>query len=275
MQNVLGRIDKLPSLPSAYWDLVHAFEGNDIPVRKIADIIETDSAMCGKILQLVNSSCFGTYKTISRIDHAVAYLGTDLVKSLTLTANIFIAMEKVPQLKGFSFQETQAHAVLTARLAKPLASDPQQTSNAFTAALLHDIGYSVLLSCDQERFRKVIEVCSETGRLDFEVELEVFGVTHAEAGAYLLGLWGLPFPLIEAVAYHHKPEASGEQRFDLPSIVSVADALAQSVLKKDFESPLSATLMAHLETLGVASKVPGWKKSAFAEIDITESSLQH
>jgi HD-like signal output (HDOD) protein len=53
----------------------------------------------------------------------------------------------------------------------------------------------------------------------------VLGATHAEAGAYLLGLWGLPFPLVEAVAYHHTPRAVAQNSFDLLGILVVAHSL--------------------------------------------------
>ena len=34
------------------------------------------------------------------------------------------------------------------------------------------------------------------------VERKIIGTAHAAVGAYLLGLWGLPTPIIEAVAFH-------------------------------------------------------------------------
>jgi len=37
------------------------------------------------------------------------------------------------------------------------------------------------------------------------VEGELWGATHADVGAYLLGLWGLPDRVVEAVACHHEP----------------------------------------------------------------------
>ncbi|MGH8188370.1 MAG: response regulator, partial [Steroidobacteraceae bacterium] len=39
--------------------------------------------------------------------------------------------------------------------------------------------------------------------------------SHAEVGAYLLGLWGLPYTVIEAVAFQHWPQRVGQTRYDV------------------------------------------------------------
>jgi HD-like signal output (HDOD) protein len=50
-------------------------------------------------------------------------------------------------------------------------------------------------------------------RISFrEAELLVLGITHSELGACLLGTWGLPLPILEAIAWHHEPQRSTESR---------------------------------------------------------------
>src|SRR5204863_7036626 len=117
--------------------------------------------------------------------------------------------------------------VLTARIAKRLMPKGRQAQDAFTDALLQDIGNLVLAVCIPEKFKKAFLTCQTSRRPAHEVEAELLGVTHAEVGAYLLGLWGLPHPIVEAVAYHHNPAAALERTFDLPTAVSVANALAE------------------------------------------------
>ena len=51
------------------------------------------------------------------------------------------------------------------------------------------------------------------------------GPHYAEAGAYLLGLWGLPMPIVEAVAHHHRPARVRMSGFWVPGAVHVASAL--------------------------------------------------
>jgi HD-like signal output (HDOD) protein len=54
------------------------------------------------------------------------------------------------------------------------------------------------------------------------------GATHAEVGAYLLGLWGLPTSIVEAVALHHTPTSITSHGYDLLGALAVSHALLES-----------------------------------------------
>jgi HD-like signal output (HDOD) protein len=61
-----------------------------------------------------------------------------------------------------------------------------------------------------------------------ECERRTVGATHAEMGAYLLGLWGLPYPIVEAVAVHHAPASVTSHGYDLVGALAVSHALLDS-----------------------------------------------
>ena len=75
-------------------------------------------------------------------------------------------------------------------------------------------------------FSEVLTDAQASGRPLYEVERAAKGVTHAELGAYLLGLWGMPYPVIEAVAHHHRPERCGADRLDVAAAVLLANVAA-------------------------------------------------
>lgn len=56
-------------------------------------------------------------------------------------------------------------------------------------------------------------------------EIEVIGASHAEIGAYLLGIWGLPYPVVEAVAHHHQPGRIVQHEFDVLSALVIGHTL--------------------------------------------------
>jgi HD-like signal output (HDOD) protein len=122
------------------------------------------------------------------------------------------------------------------------------------AALLHDIGNLLLASKMPDKFCSAHATAKEHGYKVFEVEQELFGTSHAEIGAYLLGLWGLPSLAVEAIAHHHHPTRIPHSGFDSTVAVYVADLLAHEV-----ESPpqgsarleIEESDRACLETLGV------------------------
>ena len=266
LRKAVGGVDKLPSLPIVYCQLMEAM-GRPATTSDDRGYCRAGSGdVSEKILQLVNSACFGTTKHIARIDRAVIYLGTELIKNLALTVHVFSAFAKSSVKSGFSFEEEQQHALLTARVARRLLPDSRQTQYAFTAGLLHDIGNLILMVSAPERFSSV--TACETGTLRaHELEFQMLGVTHAQVGAYLLGLWGLPDPIVEAVAFHDTPMEVAERSFDIPSATWLADALVNEQLGLPVDIDV-----AHLELLNVASSLSRWRTIAREEVQLFNRS---
>jgi HD-like signal output (HDOD) protein len=262
LRKKIGGMQQLPSVPTVYFEMMAAMARPDVSAQKITRILEKDAAMAAKTLQVVNSACFCLSRTISRLDQAVAYLGMELIRDLSLTVHMFAALEPTAIRSGFSFDAEQEHSLLTARVARRLVSNPRNAQQAFTAALLHDVGNLVLAVCIPEKFKLVTVASKTSGRPSHEVETELLGVTHAEVGAYLLGLWGVPHPIVEAVAYHHNPSVAMERSFDIPTVVAVANALVDEiVLGRTFPA-----IEEHLESLKVIDKLPRWASIAREEL---------
>ena len=70
MRACLGRIESLPSLPQAYWELMGVLSDTNFSVRRITEILEADSAMCSKLLQIANSPCFCVASDITSVERA-------------------------------------------------------------------------------------------------------------------------------------------------------------------------------------------------------------
>jgi len=94
-----------------------------------------------------------------------------------------------------------------ARLAASFFDDPAAKEEAFLASLLHDIGKLVLATRLPAKLREAHRLSIAEKIAPHEAESRVLGVTHAEIGGYLLALWGMPYPVVEAVAFHHRPSA--------------------------------------------------------------------
>jgi putative nucleotidyltransferase with HDIG domain len=204
VNRLVGKLDKLPSVPRTYVELMDAAARPNSNMADLAAIVERDPAMTVKVLQLGNSAFFGTTQRMASIQQAMAYLGVDLLKGLILNAQVFSSFEQQP-ISGFSIEVFQKYSLSVARLAKKLLRDPKQSQEAFTAGLLHDLGKMVLAVQHPELFAKTMERMVESGEPLYVVETRMLGVSHAEVGATVLASWGLPFAVVEAVAYHHTP----------------------------------------------------------------------
>jgi HD-like signal output (HDOD) protein len=267
VRDIVGRLDKLPSIPETYTLLTRAIEDPSARTEDIAKIVQRDPAMSAKVLQLVNSAYFGLSRPLSSVAQAISYLGLDLLKGLALTLNVFAATEARPPV-GLSFEKLQQTSIMTARVAKFMVGDPKEGEAAFTAGLLHDIGRMILALTQPARFGEIVKVTRESGLPFHQVERELLGATHAQVGGYLLGVWGLPLPIVEAVAYHHVLQGTRD-RLDTALAVHTAHALTSTVL---FDAGLAAegcvaepVDMAAIEAAGLTKELPRWRELATRE----------
>jgi HD-like signal output (HDOD) protein len=90
--------------------------------------------------------------------------------------------------------------------------------------LVHDIGRLVLALAVPDRFAALVAHERDTGREDVAHERACIGVSHAEVGGYLLGVWGLPLSIVEAVVHHHEPGLFGGVDRESLALVHVACA---------------------------------------------------
>jgi len=193
----------LPSVPCVYAELTEVLESGSAGASDAARVIERDIALSAKVLQLANSAYFGRRTPVSTITGAVAYLGVEILRTLVLQAEVFRAFTVNPPIPGFDVGTLHQHSLNVARLAAQLVGDRPGREEAFTAGLLHDVGLLVLASQSRGELAEVLSEARSSGRHVFEVELDRFGATHAEFGAQLLSLWGLPATVTEPVARHH------------------------------------------------------------------------
>lgn len=264
IRRTIGSMQSLPPMPKTYSGLVQALADPDSSLDKISHIIEQDVSISARILQLVNSPLFGMVQHISTLRTAVSYLGTEMIKNLVLSVETFRSFEGIQDLGGYTFERVHKHAYLTARITRRLPTQGHLKDAAGVAALLHDVGKLILMTHLPEHFKRVLESCRAQHRPMHEVEHELTGITHAEIGAYLLGLWGLPFSIVEAVAYHHTPSQVPHQQFDSLATLHVADVLAHENEGESGETLVQNPVLdeAYLTSLGVQNQIESWRNLA-------------
>jgi HD-like signal output (HDOD) protein len=253
---IIGTLESLPSVPKTYLELTATAAQQTSTIADLADIVERDPATSAKVLQLVNSAYFGGQQRATSIRGAVSYLGVDLVKGLALASSTFSTAENL-SVEGFSLEELRSSSLLVAQVARRLVVNQKLRDEAFTTGLIHDVGKIVMAIGLPAEYSRVAAEAARSGLSTHLVEHEIFGVSHAEVGAYLLGLWGLPFSIVEAVAYHHRPGAVLEGDCELLAAVHAADALVDSrgvAVDKNF-----------LALKGFDSRLPQWQAIAAQE----------
>jgi len=261
IRRVVGTLDRLPSLPEVYWELVRATENPDTGLSDIARIVERDPAMSVKVLQLVNSAYFGLAQKTDSISRAVTYLGIENLKGLLVAVHVFGA-DDAPHVDGLSPTALRDESLMTATLARQIVKDPTLADAAFTAGVVHDVGQLVLGRDPEKKYGEVLRHAAERGQPLASVEREEMGVTHGIVGAYLLGVWGLPYLLAETVAFHDTPGAVTEGNLDLLGAVHLADGLITAGLAGRDPGKDGLLDLAFLERAGLLADLPRWQAKA-------------
>lgn len=262
LRRVLGAVDALPSPPRVVLDLNAVLARADAGIDDVVAVITQDPAMSAKLLQLVNSAFFGLPRRATGLREAVAYLGVDAVRNVASAVEAFRAFDDSPHLPAGTGAALHAHAMVVAGIAGDLVDAPQR-HDTFTAALLHDIGLLALAARMPDALGVALEQARAGGRPLPEVEIEVIGATHADIGAYLLSLWGLPLPIVESVAHHHEAPEFGGRHLDALHATYIAEALAAESGGHDglWEAPRQPLEVAYLDAIGAADRVAGWQMS--------------
>jgi HD-like signal output (HDOD) protein len=225
LRRMVGSIGELPAMPKTYGRLQAALSQPNVTAGEVADIVNADAAIASKVLQITNSAFFRLRKPMVRIKDAVTYLGFATIRNLVLSAEIFSQWKNPLNALGVDPEQLQNHAQLAAAACKSLAGGRASPDDAWLAGLLHDIGYWVLVQECPEQLGKALELSRSRHLPLFECERLTTGATHAEIGAYLLGLWGLPYSIVEAVALHHAPTSITPHGYDLLGALTVSHAL--------------------------------------------------
>jgi HD-like signal output (HDOD) protein len=150
---------------------------------------------------------------------------------------------------------THAYAI-----AKAEKFETKATDDAFMAGMLHDMGKLVLISSLGDQYREALNFAHNNHTSLIEAEKEYFGATHAEVGAYLLGLWGFPDPIVEATAFHHCPRRCSATSFGSLTAVHAANALDYE-LRSDVSDECSIQIdLEYLNELGLADRLSAWRE---------------
>ncbi len=265
LRTLVAQMRSLPSLPSLYFRIMDALGSPDCSIEQIGAIIASDPSMTAKILQLVNSAFFGIARRISNPVEAVQFLGVGRVRSLVLSVHVFSCFDQA-QLKNFSIDRVWKHSMSTGVVAQKIARmqkmDRAFVDETYVAGMLHDIGKVMLASSLPDLYEKAVALAAEEKVPLVEAERETFGITHAQVGAYLLGLWGLPITIVEAVAFHHDPEQSGVKSFSPLTAVHIASALERQISEPEANAAEIAINTDYLGELDLEDRVEAWRDAA-------------
>jgi HD-like signal output (HDOD) protein/CheY-like chemotaxis protein len=261
LKELLARLESLPSLPEVYAELLAEIQAPNSSFRRVGDLIARDVGMTAKILQIVNSAFFGLGRRILNPQDAVAMLGYDTLKALVLSTKIFSQFD-AKRVRCLDLNALWQHSMNTGMFARTIGVGEKLArtaqDEAFTAGVLHDVGKLILAHNFPEIYADVIMRSRAQQRPAVELEQECFGASHAELGAYLLGLWGIGEEVVGAIAYHERPPRTSAPSRVL-AVVYAANALEHMLSGTPGDEAAAAVDPEILKQLNVAERFAAWE----------------
>ena len=271
IRTLVAGMSSLPSLPSIYTEVVEKMQSDNTSIHDIGKLIEQDPGMTAKVLQLVNSAYFGLGRHISSPSEAASFLGLDILKGLILSQGVFSQFDE-ELVRSASLGTIRNRSLRVASWARKISKAEGVSQivadQAFLGGLLHDMGELVIAANAPINYMHAVALAEHDGLQMHEAEQQVFGTTHAEVGAYMLGLWGIDDDVVASVAYHHKPLSFPTDAFHALTAVYAASTymLRDTTATEKDSSP--AERDTYLDRIGLGDRLPVWRElCATAEED--------
>lgn len=265
VRRVVAQIDSLPSMPASCMAIMEEVQAEEPSLPRVADLISSDLGMTAKILQMVNSAFFGLYRRVTDVREAVRLLGLDAIRALVLSIHVFSAFDPrhMPFFDGEAlWRHSLAVGGFARQIARQVTGERAAATTAFLAGMLHDVGKLILAVNFSDAYRDVLAAARQGGGDALAREAEVIGTTHAEIGAYLMGLWGLEPAVLTAIAFHHRPLDSRETVFGALTAVHAADGFEHDqgggLGKTGAAAPLDS---AYLDACRLTGQVAAWRQA--------------
>ncbi len=269
LKDIVSSIDTLPSLPNVYAKLQEKIREPEVSLDDIGEIISQDIAMTAKILQLVNSAFFGLYQTVESPARAVKLLGLDTVKALVLVTQIF--SESKVETDYFSVQNLLAHSMTVGTLSKKIAEsetdEKEIINNSYIAGLLHDVGKLILVSKMEAYYTDAVLLARKEHIPLRQAEKRIFQATHCDMGAYLIGLWGFPSDIVEAIGFHHQLGEYPADTFSPALAVHIANVMYYKFHNDETIGSVPEFNEEYLHKIGMGDKLQKWQDLCFASME--------
>jgi putative nucleotidyltransferase with HDIG domain len=223
----LKSLQQIPALQSLANGFLHALNQPQVSVPEVVDAIRKDSGLCVRLLRAANSVTVASEQRIEDLDTAVQMLGVLRVRKMMQA--MFTLRDGHRVAAGFDWRHLWIHALATAAIAEELERRlrPNGDSQIHLAGLLHDVGKIVLSTLAPDSYREVLmRAWHDGGTLD-ELERNMLGVDHREAGVAFAEHNRLPEIVVQAIAHHHCPQEATAYRLEV-ALISLANHLSKA-----------------------------------------------
>jgi putative nucleotidyltransferase with HDIG domain len=220
LKQLIKDIKNLKPIPAIVNQITTAIGDPNCSAADIAEIIKFDPSVTANLIKTCNSAYFALANPVESVQDAVSILGMDKIIELVLVKSGAQALSK--KQKGYGLNEgvLWKHAVSSALIAKEICKKTGvgNVNIIFTAALLKDIGKTVLDRYISNSLEEITNLVKNKGKSFREAEKEVIGIDHGELGAMIATNWKFSAKMINIIRHHHMNDESQQDNTDIATV---------------------------------------------------------
>ena len=223
---VARQIEEISTLPQVALRVTEVANDPNSEAADLKRVMESDAALSARVLRYVNSSAYALRVKITNLQHAIAYLGTKLIRNLAMTAGVSELFRENGTIGPYCRSELWRHLVSVGVCSRMIAKrlGLADFEDMFLAGLLHDIGIILEDQYLHDGFSQVVHSLQEDRTLA-DTERSHLGFDHSALGGQVGQLWGFPEAVRAAIRYHHMSVNYRGDHIDTVRCVEVANLI--------------------------------------------------
>ncbi len=230
IQELVKEIKNLKPIPAVIHQILEVVDTPDSSMADVARIIQYDPAVTADVLRTCNSAFFGLKTPAESIKDVVSLLGLDQIVEIVLMksgAKVLSGRQEGYGLnEGVMWKYSVSSALIAKQVAKNLSMENRNT--IFTAALLKDIGKTVLDKFVKESFDEISDLLADESVTFEEAEKQVIGVDHTELGGMIAKMWKFSPRMVNIIRNHHLSDSAMAKNREI-AVVYLADCICMMI----------------------------------------------
>lgn len=268
----------IPAVPMVAMKILRLVDSPSTDLSDLQEVIMADQALAARVLRMANSAYYGLRREIDTVSDAILVMGFATIKNLALAVSTRDAYRKFGLLEQKMWEHSIGVSVAAGLIAN-LVRLPRP-EEAVMAGLLHDVGKVVMNNTFPEKFLEMTEKVYEGQVTYVEIEEEMFGFGHAEAGGMFAKKWEFPSVLCKVIVHHHAfepgaepvPHDGDEILLQLCKIIAFADSLALK-LGVGYREPKAGAELRCIEDFGISEETLAELEEQFKLAYINEKMM--
>ncbi len=200
VQNIADGTLELPSMRAAVLRSIALLGRDDFSFRQVAEIIEQDPVLVGRIVGVANSAAYGGLERAKTLIAAISRLGTASLRIILLEAAVNQVFESNDRRIAAACRGLWTHSRAVALLARDIAQYAlvDDMDGAYLGGLLHDVGKPVIASLLVRSERRLLGGLTNTW-FNANTWVELVQLSHRPVGVALARAWRLPETIASAI----------------------------------------------------------------------------